>query len=58
MQSVTREDVIDVYQRYIKDKPYVMTSFVPNGQPELIVDGSQKAQIYEEVIKAVMSDWL
>lgn len=51
MQAVSHADVVDVYQRYIKEKPYVMTSFVPNGQKELIVDGSQEAEVYEEVIQ-------
>lgn len=51
MQSVTHGDVVDVYQRYIKNKPYVMTSFVPKGQKELIVDDSQEAEVYEEEIK-------
>lgn len=51
MQAVKHEDVVDVYRRYIQNKPYVMTSFVPRGQKELIVDGSQEAKVYEEEIK-------
>jgi zinc protease len=51
--AVTKEDVMDVYNKYIKDKPFVMTSFVPQGQLELIVDGSEKANVkIEEIVPA------
>jgi zinc protease len=40
-----------VYNTYIKDKPYVMTSFVPKGQLNLITENSEKAQVVEEEIK-------
>jgi len=32
IQSVSVEDVQRVYQTYIKNKPYVTTSFVPKGR--------------------------
>ena len=35
---------MDVYRRYIKDKSYVMTSFVPKGQETLIVEGAAPAE--------------
>jgi zinc protease len=50
IKNVTREDVMGVYQRYIKNHHYVMTSFVPETQPELIVDGSTKADVVEEKV--------
>ncbi len=50
-QRVTKEDVIDVYNKYIKDKPFIMTSFVPKGTPELAVAGAEKAEVYEEEIQ-------
>lgn len=50
IKSVTREDVMRVYNKYIKGKPFVMTSFVPKGQTELIAANSQKAEIVEEEI--------
>ncbi|MFP4472009.1 MAG: M16 family metallopeptidase [Bacteroidales bacterium] len=50
LKSVTKEDITDVYNRYIKDKPYLATSFVPKDQPDLIVEGSVMAQIKEEDI--------
>jgi len=39
-----------VYEKYIKDKPYILTSFVPKGQLELTVEGSEKADVVEEAI--------
>ena len=48
--AVTKEDVMRVYDTYIKDKPYILTSFVPKGKPELAVEGSEKAEIVEEPI--------
>lgn len=51
IKSVTKEDVMRVYNQYIKDKPYVMTSFVPKGQTDLIADNSIKAPVVEEEIK-------
>ncbi len=49
--AVTKEDVMNVYQKYIKGKPFIMTSFVPKEQLDLIVDGSEKATVkIEEVV--------
>ncbi len=51
IKKVTKEDVVRVYEKYIKDKPFVMTSFVPKGQMELIAENSTKAPVVEEEIK-------
>ena len=51
IKKVTKEDVMRVYNQYIKGKPYVMTSFVPKGQIELIAENSEKAAVVEEEIK-------
>ena len=48
--SVTPEDVVRVYERYIKDKPYVATSFVPRGQVVLSLENSVEAAVEEEEI--------
>ncbi|MBN1819179.1 MAG: insulinase family protein [Prolixibacteraceae bacterium] len=48
--SVTPADVMRVYEKYIKNKPYVATSFVPRGQINLALDDSKKAEVEEEVI--------
>lgn len=52
INAVTREDIMRVYEKYIKGQNYIMTSFVPKGQMDLIVDGSQKASVKEEEIVA------
>ena len=48
--AVTKDDVMRVYNAYIKDKPHIMTSFVPKGKPELAVEGSAIANVVEEPI--------
>ena len=50
IKAVTKEDVMRVYETYVKGKPFVLTSFVPKGQLELIAENSEKAQIVEEEI--------
>ena len=50
IKAVTKEDVMRVYNKYIKDQPFVLTSFVPKGQLELIAENSEKAEIVEEEI--------
>ncbi|MGE5350348.1 MAG: M16 family metallopeptidase [Actinomycetota bacterium] len=50
MKKVTADDVWDVYNRYIKGKNYVATSFVPKGQTDLVAEGSVNAGIVEEDI--------
>lgn len=48
--AVSKEDVMRVYKKYIKDQPFVATSFVPKGQTNLILDGSTPARVVEEKI--------
>ena len=50
LQEVTTDDVVRVYNTYVKDKPHVLTSFVPQGQLELALEGSTRAAVVEEVI--------
>lgn len=50
IKAVTREDVMQVYEKYIKNQPYVQTSFVPKGKLELAVSGGVPADIEEEQI--------
>ena len=47
-QAVTMADVKAVFNKYIKGKNFVETSFVPKGQANLIVEGSVNAGIVEE----------
>jgi zinc protease len=50
IQAVTTADVMRVYQKYIKGKNFVATSFVPKGKVNLALDGSKKAEVVEEKI--------
>ncbi|PCJ94820.1 MAG: peptidase M16 [Flavobacteriaceae bacterium] len=51
IKAVTKEDVMRVYNTYIKDKHYVITSFVPKGKLDLIAKDSELAAVVEEEIK-------
>ena len=51
IKAVNMNDVKMVYNKYIKDKPHVVTSFVPKGKIDLIADGSVPAGVKEENIK-------
>lgn len=48
--SVTKEDVMRVYNTYIKGKHFVATSFVPKGLAPLALEGSSLAEVVEEKI--------
>lgn len=50
LQAVTGEDVMRVYKQYLKDQPLIAASFVPRGQVDLALDGSNKADVVEEQI--------
>lgn len=50
MLAVTTADVKRVYEKYIKGKNYVATSFVPKGSPQLALEGSVIADVVEEKI--------
>ena len=50
IKAVTIEDVLRVYDTYIKGQPYVATSFVPKGQLEMIAENSVRADVVEENI--------
>ena len=47
-QSVTMADIKAVYDKYLKGKNFVETSFIPKGQVNLIAEGSVNAGIKEE----------
>lgn len=48
--AVTTADVMRVYEKYIKGKNFVATSFVPKGKMNLALNGSKKAEVVEEKI--------
>jgi zinc protease len=48
--AVTEADVLRVYEQYVRDRPYVATSFVPRGSVDAALEGSTHAQVVEEAI--------
>ena len=48
--AVTTADVMRVYQKYVKGKHFVATSFVPKGEAALALKGSKLATVVEEKI--------
>jgi zinc protease len=50
VQAVTTEDIMRVYDTYIKDRPHISTSIVPKGEPELALTDSEQAAVVEEAI--------
>jgi zinc protease len=56
LQEVSREDVMRVYNTYIKDRNFVMTSVVPAGTPELAIEGAAEATVWEEEITAMKAN--
>ncbi|QKX05687.1 insulinase family protein [Aquimarina sp. TRL1] len=54
--AVTTEDVIRVYNQYIKNKPHIATSFVPLRQRNLALKDSKLAAVTEEKIIAGAED--
>jgi len=49
--AVTPADIMRVYNKYIKNQPAIITSFVPKDAAELVLTGSTKAKVVEEEIK-------
>jgi len=50
LKAVTKADILRVYNKYIKNKPYLATSFVPKGMVGFVAEGSEKAAVVEEDI--------
>jgi zinc protease len=48
VQAVTSSDIKNVFQKYIKGKNFVETSFVPKGEVKLVAENSVNAGIVEE----------
>ncbi len=47
-KAVTAEDIMRVYEKYIKGKNFVAVSIVPAGQPQLALEGSTPAHVVIE----------
>lgn len=50
-RAVTKEDVMRVYDKYIKGKNYLAISIVPKGQADLALKGSVPAKVDQESIE-------
>jgi zinc protease len=48
--AVSQEDIMNVYQKYFKDKDFIATSFVPKGRLSQVLTGSVVADVVEEPI--------
>lgn len=48
IEAVTMDEIKSVYEKYIKGKNFIQTSFVPKGQANLIAEGAVNAGIVEE----------
>lgn len=49
-RAITRDDIMTVFNKYILDKNYIATSFVPKGKQNLALTGAIKADVVEEKI--------
>jgi zinc protease len=57
IQAVTKADILRVYNKYIKGKNYIATSFVPKGKRDLAVAGATEAKVWiEPVIAGVQNE--
>lgn len=52
IQSVTPDDIVRVYNLYVKDKPAIFTSFVPKGQVDLALSDAELASVWIEEVKS------
>lgn len=50
IKAVKREDVMRVFKRYVQDKPFLQTSFVPKDSADLAVSSAERANVVEETI--------
>jgi len=51
IKAVSLADVQRVYNTYIKGRPFVATSFIPKGNPEMMAENSILAAVSEEKIE-------
>ncbi|MFO7526627.1 MAG: pitrilysin family protein [Ignavibacteriaceae bacterium] len=49
--AVTKDDILRVYENYIKNKQYVLTSFVPKSKSDLTAENSERFPVEEETIE-------
>ena len=54
--DVTEEDIWRVYEKYIKDQNYILTSFVPMGSLDLVTEDAERFPVVEELIQSAGVD--
>ncbi len=47
-KKLKKEDIIRVYEKYFKGKPYLALSVVPKGKKELALNGSEEVSVTKE----------
>ena len=52
LRAVSAEDVMAAYERYVKGKPAIVTSFVPQGQEALAIEDAELAEVWIEEVKS------
>lgn len=50
-QAVTKEDIMSVYEKYFKGKPFMALSIVPQGKAGLALNGSVAAKVNQEKVE-------
>ena len=57
IKNLKREDIMAVYQKYIKGKHYIMTSVIPKDTPKLAISDAKEATVWiEEVATMAASE--
>lgn len=51
LRAVTAEDVMAAFETYVMGKPAIVTSFVPQGDSELAVEGASLATVWIEEVR-------
>lgn len=51
IRAVAAEDVMRVYRTYVKDRPAILTSFVPKGSADLALDDAGLATVWIEEVR-------
>tara|TARA_B100000795_G_scaffold239309_1_gene200887 strand:- start:1698 stop:4526 length:2829 start_codon:yes stop_codon:yes gene_type:complete len=53
IKNLSREDIMDVYNRFIKGQHFIMTSVVPKDSPELAISNASQARVWIEEVGAM-----
>jgi len=56
VQNISREDIMRVYNIYLKGKNYIITSVIPKETPELAISGSKEATVWQEEVTSMNTD--